>query len=595
MMFSMWRDDIPRDTKPLGFFLFITKPHARSAIIALAFVTLAAVFQGFIPYIYKLATDGAIALAQGDYHPLMWAAIIYVAVTIIDQIFWRVSGYAGAYWATGVRATARATLYSYVSKHSYKYFSDRFAGSLLSKIKQAADGSKDMVELILWELFSFIVTLVTSLIIILFTSPIAALILIAFLAFLIPLNLSVSKYRYRLSIAAQDAETALNGATVDSIANIFAVHEYAKRDFENDRIKTLALRRRSLGMKTWHFGETMLLANGILVNGFMGAMILLSVFLAVKGVITPGDVSFFLATTWLLEAQFIFLGRQFNRISEIWGQITESLDNILKEHDVVDKDGARALEARSGELEFKDVSFDYGGARVFEDLSFSIKDGERVGVIGRSGAGKSTLVKLILRHYDLAGGKILIGGEDIADATKDSLRNAISIVPQEPTLFHRSIAENIAYGRPGATMKEIQKAAEAAQAHEFIMQLPEKYESLVGERGIKLSGGQRQRIAIARAMIKDAPLLLLDEATSALDSESEVLVQKALLALMEGRTVIAVAHRLSTLRAMDRLLIFDKGKIIEDGTHEELLAKGGLYADLWNHQAGGFIQDDLTS
>ncbi|MGB4076545.1 MAG: ABC transporter ATP-binding protein [Minisyncoccia bacterium] len=591
-MRSIWRDDLPRTAKPVDFFLFISKPHWRSAAIAMGFVFFAAVVQGFIPYLYKLVTDGAILLAKGNYEPLMWAGVAYIVVATLDQVLWRASGFAGAYWATGARATARATLFSFLSNHSYQYFSNRFAGSLLSKIKQAADGSKDLVELFLWEFFSFAVTLITSLIIIFLTSPAAGFILVAFLVIAVPMNYFIAKRRIPLSIASQNAETALNGATVDSISNIFAVHEYAKRDFENDRVKSLALRRRSLGLRNWHFGEWMLLANGLVVHVFMGAMIVLAVYLAIQGEITPGDVSFFLATVWLLEAQFIFLGRQFNRASELWGQIRESLDDILVEHDVVDRPGAIAFSPEDARIAFNDVSFEYEGVPIFENLSFAIGDGERVGIVGRSGAGKTTLIKLILRHYDLLKGEIRIGNQNITLVTKESLRSAVAVVPQEPTLFHRTIAENIAYSHPGASHEDIVRAAERAQAHEFIRSLPAGYESLVGERGIKLSGGQRQRIAIARAFLKDAPVLLLDEATSALDSESEALVQKALLTLMQGRTVIAIAHRLSTLRVMDRLLVFDKGEIIEDGTHDGLLAKGGIYATLWNHQAGGFLTEE---
>jgi ATP-binding cassette subfamily B multidrug efflux pump len=214
-----------------------------------------------------------------------------------------------------------------------------------------------------------------------------------------------------------------------------------------------------------------------------------------------------------------------------------------------------------------------------------------VGLVGRSGAGKSTLVKMLLRHYNLAGGRITIDGVDIAEVTKESLRSAIAVVPQESLLFHRSIRENISYGKPGATDEEIKVSARHAEAHTFIETLPGGYDVMVGERGVKLSGGQRQRVAIARAILKAAPILLLDEATSSLDSESEVAVQKALLTLMENRTVIAIAHRLSTLRAMDRIIVMDRGKIIENGTHNDLLAKGGLYASLWNHQAGGFIEE----
>ncbi len=269
----------------------------------------------------------------------------------------------------------------------------------------------------------------------------------------------------------------------------------------------------------------------------------------------------------------------------------ESLSDILGPHDVADTKRARPIVVSKGELSFESVSFNYGGNAVFEDLSFTIPAGQRVGVIGRSGAGKSTLMKLILRHYDLTGGRICIDGVDIASVTKESLRASIGVVPQDSSLFHRTIEENIAYGKHPASKEAVIHAAQLAQAHEFIETLPQGYDTLVGERGVKLSGGQRQRITIARALLKDARVLLLDEATSALDSESEIAVQKALLNLMETRTVIAIAHRLSTLRAMDRLMVFDAGRIVEDGTHDELIAKGGLYADLWNHQAGGFLED----
>ena len=229
---------------------------------------------------------------------------------------------------------------------------------------------------------------------------------------------------------------------------------------------------------------------------------------------------------------------------------------------------------------------------VFRDFDLHIAAGQRVGLVGHSGAGKTTFVSLLLRQYDLGAGAIEIDGQNIAKVTQDSLRENIAVVPQEPLLFHRSIRENIAYGNPEASEEEIMAAAKQAQAHDFIMTLPDGYDTLVGERGVKLSGGQKQRVAIARAMLKDAPILVLDEATSALDSESEVAIQKALETLMEGKTVIAVAHRLSTLRKMDRIIVLEDGKIIEDGTHEELSQASGTYQKLWEHQAGGFLLDD---
>lgn len=592
-MRSIWREDVPRTSNPISFFLFATKPHAGSALLAILAVVGASLGQSAIPYVYKLTTDGIIALTGGTAEPLVWAIVFYFAISLSSHLFWRISGFSGMYWATGVRATARDALFNYISSHSYQYFSNRFAGSLLSKIKQAGDGMRDVVGTFLWSFLGFAVTLVATFVIVFLTNPIAGFILLGLFVILVPYNYYYAKKRVPLSVAAQDAETALNGATVDALTNIFSVHEYAKRTFELDRLKTFTLRRRSLGMKNWRFGEWILLWNGIFVHIFMGAMVLFAVYLAVQGVITPSEVTLLLATVWLLEGYFVHLSQQFNSFSESWGQITESLTDILRPHEVLDSTDAKELKVQEGTLSFNKVSFDYDGVSVFKDLSFALSSGERIGVIGRSGAGKSTLTKLLLRHYDLSGGSITIDGVDIKTVTRESLRSSIAMVPQEPALFHRSIAENIAYARPDASRKEIIRAAELAQAHEFITSLPEGYESLVGERGVKLSGGQRQRIAIARALLKDAPILILDEATSALDSESEVLVQQALLKLMEGRTVIAIAHRLSTLRAMDRLLIFEKGVIIEDGSHEELLAKRGLYAELWNHQAGGFLKEDV--
>lgn len=249
------------------------------------------------------------------------------------------------------------------------------------------------------------------------------------------------------------------------------------------------------------------------------------------------------------------------------------------------------LSQKGGEIKWQDVTFRFGESAVFDRFNLTIAPGQRVGLVGQSGAGKTTFVSLLLRQHELETGSICIDGQDIATVTQDSLRQNIAVVPQEPLLFHRTIRENIAYGKVNATEEEVIEVAKKAQSHDFIMALPEGYDTLVGERGIKLSGGQKQRVAIARAMLKDAPILILDEATSALDSESEVAIQKALHELMVGKTVIAIAHRLSTLREMDRIIVLEKGSIVEDGTHEALTRSGGAYQRLWEHQAGGFLQE----
>ena len=562
------------------------------ALLSTGFVVLASLARAVIPYVYKVIVDAATSLTPESYAALWQAVIVFVIVSLASNLFWRCSGFSGLRWATGVRATARAALTSYLTLHSHQYFSDRFAGSLSNKVKQAADGMKDFVEAYLWQFLGFFISVVTSFIIVFATSPIIGFILLVLFAIIVPLNVYLARRRVPLSVASQAAETKLSGTAVDMITNITAVHEYARRPFELGKLKELMVSRRELGMRNWRYSEWVLLGNNVIQGVFTGGMLLVAVYLAYKGIITPGDIILFLTMVSLLEGQLTFIGSQLNSIAETWGTVKESLEEVTGPHDVADTVHAAPLPVPEGAIAFDAVTFAYGGKNVFEDLSFVIPPGQKVGIIGRSGAGKSTLIKLLLRHYDLSEGAIRIDGTDIMNVTKESLRASIALVPQEPALFHRSITENIAYGKQDASKEEVVHAAVQAQAHDFIETLPQGYDTMVGERGVKLSGGQRQRVAIARALIKDAKILLLDEATSALDSESEVLVQKALLTLMEGRTVIAIAHRLSTLRAMDRLMIFDQGKVVEDGSHDELIKKGGLYADLWNHQAGGFLEED---
>jgi ATP-binding cassette, subfamily B, multidrug efflux pump len=275
--------------------------------------------------------------------------------------------------------------------------------------------------------------------------------------------------------------------------------------------------------------------------------------------------------------------------------VQDGIGTFTKPQTLLDKPGAQALKVSAGELRFEGVNFSYGGnKKVINDLSSTIRPGEKIGLVGRSGAGKSTVVNLLLRFYDVAEGRILIDGQNIAEVSQDSLRAQIGMVTQDTSLLHRSVRDNIVYGRPDASEADMQRAAERAEAADFIQTLVDPagrrgYDAHVGERGVKLSGGQRQRVAIARVMLKDAPILLLDEATSALDSEVEVAIQASLYRLMEGKTVVAIAHRLSTIAAMDRLLVMDEGRVVEEGTHASLLASGGIYARLWEHQSGGFL------
>jgi ABC-type multidrug transport system fused ATPase/permease subunit len=323
---------------------------------------------------------------------------------------------------------------------------------------------------------------------------------------------------------------------------------------------------------------------------FAVSIIVSSYVLWSSGGMTNGELVMILTILNGIMGWFAFIGSSMNQFAERYGEVKEGLQEIVVPHGIVDS-GCAVLSATKGEVRFDHVTFAYGENEVFKNFTLTIPAGQRVGLVGPSGSGKTTFVSLLLRQHEVNQGHIAIDGTDIRAVTQDSLHEAIAVVPQEPSLFHRSLKENIAYGKPHATQADVEAAARKAEAHEFILATKEGYDTEVGERGVKLSGGQRQRVAIARAILKAAPILILDEATSSLDSESEAAIQVALKELMQGKTVIAIAHRLSTIREMDRIIVMEKGIIVEDGAHDELVAKeGGLYARLWAHQAGGFIE-----
>lgn len=322
-------------------------------------------------------------------------------------------------------------------------------------------------------------------------------------------------------------------------------------------------------------------------------MIITAVYLFQNGSVSIGVVIMIVAIVGNISDQLLFIGQEMANVNKYYGEAKEGLEEILNEHIIVDDPYAKELILSKGSIDISSINFEYDSTKVFSNFSLHIPAGQKVGLVGRSGAGKTTFVSLLLRHYNLQSGEIKIDGQNISNVTLESLRKSIAFVPQDTSLFHRTIKENISYSNPEAELAEVKKAARLAQADEFIEKMPNGYETLVGERGVKLSGGQRQRIAIARAFLKNAPILILDEATSSLDSQSEQVIQESLEKLMKGRTVIAIAHRLSTLKEMDRIIVIDDGKIAEDGAPEELLNKSnGKFKAMWDHQVKGFIVDE---
>ena len=571
----------------LQFVVRLSQRYWYFAVPALLVVILAETAGISLTYILKELID---SLADSTGQAMFWAGI-YIGLYALMEVGWRSSGYLGMHWITRTRSLASYSLFGWLSQHSSNYFADRFAGSLATKVTNASNGVASVLPQILWNLFPTLLQLFLSIGFAYLAKPLLAGILAIWVALFLTLNMILLKKKALLSEASADSYTKMKGQLVDIITNIRAVHQFAFLRKEKDRARRYIEDHQAKSLKSWRFSEGILLTNNILQTFLLAGMLITSIWLHGQGLLTIGEVVMVTDLTWGILESLLFIGNSLNGLMENYGEIKEGLDNIVHPHEIVDKVDAKDLLASEGVVDIDGMKFTYGGRRnVFEDFSIHIPGGQKVGLVGESGAGKSTLTQLLLRMYDVERGKITIDGQNIAEAKLESLRKSISFVPQSSMLFHRSLKENIMYGNPDASEEEVIIAAKNAGAHQFIMELDQGYDTLVGERGVKLSGGQAQRISIARAMLKaKASILILDEATSSLDSESEHIVQQALEKLIQGRTVIAIAHRLSTLLAMDRILVLDKGKIVEDGTHVELLQKGGIYARLWAHQAGGFI------
>ncbi len=582
--------DIPK--KPFLFGIFASKPHKVWAIGAFASVISATAFDKFSVIALKNLTD-AIATMPIIFNMVWFWAITFAVLFLIGQACWRSSGFNGMRWFMGLRSSAYQSLYEYLSLHSKDYFNSRFAGALTNKISNAADGTEQLFEKILWRFTSLFFAIIFYTLIAGSNSPLLGLIILTWSIIFVSCNFWFAKKLRPFSYTAAKSVSTLKGRIVDSLTNISLVHEYAYVAGEREYIKGFVKKQYDTGLKNWWVSEWILVANGSMIFIFILAMLSCSIVLFQHSLISIGVVVMVISIVGDLTGQLFFLGQEIKDSSKLYGQISEGLDEILHEHVIVDTPGAYDLRFSKGVIAIEKIDFDYENIRVFKDFSLIIPAGQKIGLVGRSGAGKTTFVSLLLRHFDIQSGAIKIDGQNIQEVTLESLRSIIAFVPQDTSLFHRTIKENIRYSNPKASDAKVKVAAKQAQADEFIQKLPDEYETLVGERGVKLSGGQRQRIAIARAFLKNAPILVLDEATSSLDSESEHAIQLSLDKLMKGRTVIAIAHRLSTLKKMDRLVILENGQIAEDGTPEELLDKpNGIFKRMWDHQVSGFIIDE---
>jgi len=498
----------------------------------------------------------------------------------------------------GATSMIRWQSHWHVIRQSWPFFQNDFAGRIANRVMQTAHALRDSVMASIravWYIGAYGVMAYALMAIADWRLGVPT--LIWFVAYLVFLRHFVPRMR-DLARESSEARSLVMARVVDSYTNILTVKLFARLADEDAYVRDsvhdhrAAMGRHMRLITRFHFWLTAMNALLLVATAALG------ISLWADGAISAGIVAAALPLAWQLANVAGWVSWEVTAIFENVGVVQEGMQSIAVPHAGVDKPGARPLEVSRGEIRFDGVRFGYGRPEaVLEAFSLDIKPGERVGVVGRSGAGKTTIVNLLLRFYELEQGRILIDGQDIAHVTQESLRAAIGMVTQDTSLLHRSIAANIRYGRPHASDAEVVAAAKKAQAHEFILGLKDYrnnvgYEAHVGERGVKLSGGQRQRIALARVILKDAPILVLDEATSALDSEVELAIQEQLLGLMEGKTVIAIAHRLSTIARMDRLVVVEQGRIVESGTHDELLRLGGHYEMLWRHQSGGFLADD---
>lgn len=591
----------PNTDIPSGLFAYVRMVVARNPRMWLFFIATDVLHGIRYPIAFFLTgkiIDDITDLPAGASIPHdVWSYVgMMFAVLFIGELAHAVPHYWTFNWWKRARAELRSDLFAYTIKHSFTYFQNHFAGSLARKISEGIEKAMNLNEQLRWNILLPLVSMSTSAFVLFSVSPFFGMTVGVFLALILfPVFMKRGKLQTKSQVFA-DSCSDVAGQLVDSLTNIASVKSYANEAQEMAEHTRVS----EVQMKAWH----KMLRVFLMIDNyrrmtfvvFGSGMMALCLLAWQHGMISLGDIAVIMGISFSFTGSAWHLGGGIIRVSEGLGYLNDSLATLIKPHSVDDKEDAGLLSVPHGEIAFCDVCFDYGsgeeaeGRPVFTDLNITIPSGQRIGLIGSSGAGKSSFVNLIQRFFDVNSGLISIDGKDIRDVTQSSLRQNIAIIPQDTALFHRTIMENIRYGRLGATDEEVIAAAEQAHARDFIDDLPQGFETMVGERGVKLSGGQRQRIAIARAVLKDAPILILDEATSALDSESEKLLQASLETLMKGKTVIAIAHRLSTINTMDRLLVMDGGRLLEDGTHNELLTiDDGIYARLWGMQSGGFL------
>lgn len=578
------------------YILKVSKPFYGYLMVALASSICLAGAVSLGPYLLKVILNQVSACpATATFTCAGLPAIGYLLVTVVDYSFVLFYQYIfDIQVIPQLRNSILTTFTDTLLNHSQRYYQNQFSGGLSNKVNDLADSIPDLLQLCIERFFNNICTLIIAIGTLWYIHFKFALITLVWTVLWIGFAYISSKKLRKLSANWSESASMLTGRIVDVLSNMLSVRLFSRQTHEkallNNTVQDCRLAEQRL--------ERMYVRIVAYHSFSFACMQVLSLYLLIlgrrAGTITVGDFVLILGINTALSNSFWGLVKNLSQFSKYTGRILQALKTILVLAEIEDLPNASPLKVSKGTISFEAVSFDYQGPTqdaLFNQQSIVIESGQKVGLVGYSGGGKSTFINLILRLYDITSGRILIDGQDIRSVTQESLRLAIGMIPQEPLLFHRSLMENIRYADFEASDEAVIQATKRAHAHDFILQQPEGYDSLVGERGVKLSGGQRQRVSIARAILKDAPILIMDEATSQLDSITEQHIQDSLWHLMQGKTTLVVAHRLSTLLHMDRILVFDAGSIVEDGTHASLLAQEGLYSKLWSSQVGGFIAE----
>ena len=564
------------------------------AMLLAGAMSLATVTEIFVPVFAGRMIDAmALGPAGRDAAWLAFAGMIALGVAMVGLrhlAWWSVVPF-----TTGIMRDAAAEAFHRVQRLSADWHANSFAGSVVRKVTRGMWAFDTLDDVVLLAMLPSLVVLFGTVALLGAHWPVMGVVMLigafAYIALTVTLATQVLAPAARLS---NQWDTKLGGMLADAIGTNAVVKAFAAEAREDARLGQVLGKWSRRTRRTWKRFTWSGTSQLALLWVIRAAVTATALWLWMQGRASGGDVVYVLTAYLVLHGYLRDIGHHVHQLQRAVNEMEELALIHQEPFGVADREVARPIRIDAGEIRFEDVTFRYGGhaTPLYAALDVTIRGGERVGLVGPSGSGKTTFVKLIQRLYDVTGGRILIDGQDVALATQESLRRQVAIVPQEPILFHRSLAENIGYARPDATQEEIEAAARLANAHDFIAALPRGYRTLVGERGVKLSGGERQRVALARAFLADAPILILDEATSSLDSESEALIQQAIERLMVGRTAILIAHRLSTVRGLDRILVFDNGRIAEDGAHDELLSlDGGVYRRLFERQAGGVSRE----